>query len=283
MERIILHEKEIYDGAQTVTLELWIHAPSPELTKGKRPAMLVLPGGGYAFCSDREVDPIASAYYAQGYNCFVLRYICGEKAKVDHPLYDAAAAIAHIRTNSEKYNVDANRIAVIGFSAGGHLAGYIATSWHRKDIAEVLGVDNELCRPNAAILGYPVVSTNVMTHWGSFDNLLGADRTEELTKRANLDELVDERTCPFFIWHTAQDGCVPVANSLLMARALTDKGISCELHILPMGDHGLSRANAETAPDWGTDAYIIPYVARWIDWSVKWLEYVFYNGSYRLN
>ena len=144
MERIKLHDKEIYDGASTVTLELWIHPASREITKGARPAMLVLPGGGYEFCSEREADPIASAYYAEGYNCFILRYICGDKAKVANPLLDAAAAMAHIRVNAGKFNVDTERIAVIGFSAGGHLAGFLATSWHRKDLSEKLGADNSL-------------------------------------------------------------------------------------------------------------------------------------------
>ncbi len=283
MESIRLYEKEIYDGALEVTLQTMLHTPSPEITKGARPAMIVFPGGGYAYTSDREAEPIASAYFAQGYNCFILRYICGERAKIDRPLYDAAAAVAHVRTHAAEYNIDTNRIAVIGFSAGGHLAGYLATCWHRSDISELLGMDSELFRPNAAILGYAVVTNNVPTNKFTFDNLLGADRTPELNARANLDMHVDERTCPCFIWHTAQDTCVPVANSLAFARALTDKGIGCELHIFPMGGHGLSRANAETTPDGATLPYNIPYVARWAEWSFKWLEQVFYNGSYSIN
>ena len=283
MERIRLHENEIYDGASEVTLELWIHPASPEITKGARPAMLVFPGGGYAFCSDREADPIASAYYANGYNCFILRYICGEKAKVGNPLYDAAAAMAHIRLNAEKYNIDVNRVAVIGFSAGGHLAGFIATSWHRKELSQKLGLDNELFRPNAAILCYPVVTCNVSTHKGTFDNLLGADRDKELEHTANLDELVDERTCPCFIWTTAADDAVPAENSLAFATALALKKIPYELHVFPMGLHGISRANAETAPDWAPEKYNIPYVARWMHWSQLWLEYTLYDGRYRLH
>ncbi len=283
MEKIQLHKNEIYNGALSVELEIMIHRHSEELTKGKRPAMIVFPGGGYQFTSDREAEPIASAYFAEGYNCFVLRYICGENAKNANPLYDAAAAIAHVRENADKYNVDANRIAIIGFSAGGHLAGFIATQWHRKEITEKLSIDNELCKPNAAILSYPVVTTNVSTHLGSFETLLGNERNDELMKMLNLDENVDERTCPCFIWHTATDDAVPVANSLAFARALTDKGIGCELHIFPNGKHGLSRANAETAPDWATDEYIIPYIARWVDWSIKWLEETLYDGKFSLN
>lgn len=279
MEKIQLHETEIYNGALDVKMELMIHSKSIEITTKRRPAMVIFPGGGYGFTSDREAEPIASAYFAAGYNTFTVRYTCGEKAKVNNPLYDAAAAIAHVRANAEEYSIDPDRIAVIGFSAGGHLAGYISTSWHRKDIAEKLGIENELCKPNAAVLCYPVVTTNVPTHIDSFNNLLGADRTQELTNTANLDMLVDERTCPCFIWHTATDTCVPVANSLAMARALTDKGIFCEMHIFPEGPHGLARATAESAPDYNVNDYHLPYVARWTDWSLKWLEKVLYNGK----
>lgn len=283
MQKIRLYEKEIYDGALEVTLQTMLHAASPEITKGARPAMIVFPGGGYWFTSDREAEPIASAYFAEGYNCFILRYTVGERAKIDHPLYDAAAAVAYVRTHAAEYNIDPHRIAVIGFSAGGHLAGYIATCWHRSDINEILGMESTLFRPDAAILGYPVVTNNVPTHDGSFNALLGDDRTPELNARANLDMHVDECTCPCFIWHTAPDTCVPVANSLAFARALTDKGIGCELHIFPMGGHGLSRANAETTPDGATLPYSIPYVARWVEWSFKWLEQVFYGGNYSIN
>ena len=287
MQKIRLYEKEIYDGALEVTLQTMLHAASPEITKGARPAMIVFPGGGYWFTSDREAEPIASAYFAEGYNCFILRYTVGERAKVDHPLYDAAAAVAYVRTHAAEYNIDPHRIAVIGFSAGGHLAGYIATCWHRSDISEILGMESTLFRPDAAILGYPVVTNNVPTHDGSFNALLGDDRTPELNARANLDMHVDECTCPCFIWHTAADTSVPVVNSLAFARALTDKGIGCELHIFPMGEHGLSRANAETAPDWANrpegNPYNIPYVARWVEWSFKWLEQVFYGGNYSIN
>lgn len=281
MEKIQLHKNEIYDGATKVTLELYLHPASPEISKRRRPAMIVFPGGGYGYTSDREGEPIASAYYAAGYNCFVLRYTCGEKAAVSNPLYDAAAAIAHVRMNASEYVIDPDRIAISGFSAGGHLAAYISTQWHRNDIREKLGIDNELCKPNAAVLGYPVITTNVPTHIDSFNNLLGKDRSTELTKTANLDEHVDDRTCPCFIWATATDEAVPVANSFAFAKALTDKGVFCEFHVFPMGKHSLARCTNETAPDWCTEDYIYPYIERWMEWSLKWLELVLYNGKLR--
>jgi acetyl esterase/lipase len=275
-----LYEREVYDGCDKVTLECYIHTPYPELTAKPRPAMLVFPGGGYAFVSAREGESIASVYFAEGYNCFVLTYITGEKAAKNKPLIDAAAAIAHIRKNAEEYHIDPEKVAVIGFSAGGHLAGYIATSWHLPFLSEALGEKNELFKPNAAILSYPVVSGVDSAHIASFDNLLGKDRTEEETRSASLELLVSEKTCPCFIWHTAEDETVPVRNSLLFADALSKNKIPYELHIFPKGKHGISRANWETTPDWSGGEYNRPYVARWSRWSVKWLENQLFGGDF---
>ncbi|HAN20967.1 MAG: hypothetical protein A2Y15_03135 [Clostridiales bacterium GWF2_36_10] len=275
-----LYEKEIYDGCLGVTLECYIHNLSPELTKIPRAAMIVFPGGGYSFCSDREAEPIASSYYAEGYNCFVLRYITGEKARQSKPLIDAAAIIAHIRKNASEYQIDSKKVTVIGFSAGGHLAGYIATSWHLPFLAEILGEENELFKPNAAILSYPVISGITSPHLHSFDMLLGKERSEDEIRSVSLEYLVSEKTVPCFIWHTAEDDVVPVQNSLVFAQALSEYKIPYEMHIFPKGKHGISRANRETTPDWSNGEYNRPYVARWMEWSIKWLDNLLFSGQF---
>ncbi|MDD4164684.1 MAG: alpha/beta hydrolase [Eubacteriales bacterium] len=280
MQTVRLYEKEIYEGCMDVSIECYIHKSSPELTATPRPAMIVFPGGGYTFTSDREAEPIASAYFSEGYNCFVVRYITGVRAQKNKPLFDAAAAIAYVRRYSSQYNIDSEKIAVIGFSAGGHLAGYIATCWHLPILSELLGEDNIMFRPNAAILSYPVITGFDYSHSDSFDNLLGSDRTEKETRAASLETLVSEKTVPCFIWHTAEDETVPVENSLLFAKALSAHSISYELHIFPKGKHGISRANRETTPDWSSGEYNRPYVARWIPWSVEWLENQLFSGSF---
>lgn len=280
METKKLYEKEVYIGCLDVVIECYIHKASPDLTITPRPAMVVFPGGGYEFTSDREAEPIASAYYAEGYNCFVLRYSTGTKAQKNKPLIDAAATIAHIRKNASSYHIDIDKIAVIGFSAGGHLAGYIATSWHLPYLSELLGDENDLFRPNAVLLSYAVVTGFENAHVSSFDTLLGVDRTQEETRSASLEYLVSEKTVPCFLWHTAEDDSVPVQNSLLFAQALSDHNISYELHIFPRGKHGISRANWETSPDWSNGEYNRPYVARWVGFSVKWLENQLFGGSF---
>ncbi|MPN62052.1 hypothetical protein SDC9_209798 [bioreactor metagenome] len=121
-------------------------------------------------------------------------------------------------------------------------------------------------KPNAMILCYPVISSGDFAHRGSFDNLLGTKEPDESTLlKFSLENCVSDKTVPTFLWHTAEDGAVPVENSLLFSMALSKEKIPFELHVFPKGGHGMSLATAEV----GCDA---PYVARWIDFARKWLE-----------
>lgn len=274
-----LYNTEVYEGCFDVVIEEYIHSPSKELSSKPRPAMLVLPGGGYNYVSDREGEPIAAAYFSEGYNCFVLRYTTANKTKPINykPLCDAAESIAQIRENSIKYYIDPERICVIGFSAGGHLAAHLSTSWHLPILKSTLKRESSCFKPNACILCYPVISGLINPHQPSFNNLLGDNRTPEETRELSAEHLVSDKTPPCFIWHTFVDSVVPVENSLIFAKALSKAGVSCELHIFPEGNHGLSRCNRETAPDWDKGDYVNPYVGRWLDWSFRWLDYILYS------
>jgi acetyl esterase/lipase len=241
-------------------------------------AVIVCPGGGYGGKADHEKTPIAEMFNSYGINAFTLDYNVAPCHKFA-PLSDVQRAIRVVR--SMGYEL----IAVCGFSAGGHLTCTSATMYNFDAYEKTDDIDKLSARPDAFIPCYPVVTMDrEFTHLGSRQNLLSSEwENEELAELFSNEKHITSDTPPCFIWHTAKDSAVPVANSLAFARALTDNGIGCELHIFPMGEHGLSRANAETAPDWATKEYIIPYVARWIDWSVKWLEEIFYNGNYNLN
>ena len=133
-----------------------------------RPAMLILPGGGYAFCSAREADPIAMQFLQAGYQTFVLEYTCAhtpEQAPLRwQPLIDAAGAILHLRRNAAKLRLDPFKIAVCGFSAGGHLAASTAILWDAAPVQKALGITAEEARPDAVVLGYPVITSGIKTH-----------------------------------------------------------------------------------------------------------------------
>lgn len=236
--------------------------------KRKRPAIIVCPGGGYEFCSEREAEPIALQYMAAGMCAFVLDYAVAPRFHYPEALKNVSDSIRLVREHADEWGIDKDKIAVIGFSAGGHLAASIATLWDDDPSIKTTDGSN---RPNAAVLCYPVISSDTkVSHIGSFRNLCGED--EELIKAMSLENRVSKKTPPCFLWHTFTDQCVPVENSLAFASALKKAGVSCELHIYPGGQHGLSLANSDTAP--GED-WIVPRVQEWVGLSVKWLRDLF--------
>jgi len=243
-----------------------VYGPTESL---RRPAVLVLPGGGYAFTSDREAAPIALKFTAEGMTTFTLRYSIAPD-RYPTQLLQAAATIAYMREHAAEYYIDPDRIYVIGFSAGGHLCASTGILWKEPVIKEVLGVDNIQCRPTAMIPCYPVITSGEHAHRGSFENLLGPDASQEMIDSMSLETRVDADTCPAFIWHTFTDATVPVENALLLAQALRKNNVPFELHIYPAGPHGASLCNELTAS--GNPAYIIPQAQGWVEQCINWIK-----------
>lgn len=231
-----------------------------------RPAMLILPGGGYVFCSDRENEPIAIEFLSKGFNAFALLYsVSPQNNKIRYPyqLIEACMAVAFIRENATKYNISPDHIASVGFSAGGHLCAMLATLYKEKVVKDFLGDKANLCRLDGVVLSYPVISSGEYAHEGSFNALCGDD--DELRKYLSLEERVDENSVPAFIWATVDDNAVPSENSMLMAMAYKKAGVPFELHIFESGRHGLSLANEEViAPN--------AAVSKWLDLVNNWLN-----------
>ncbi|HHY24910.1 MAG TPA: alpha/beta hydrolase [Clostridiaceae bacterium] len=237
----------------------------------KRGAVLILPGGGYTSTSPREAEPIALQFNAAGYHTFVLDYSVAPR-RHPQPLLDASRAMCIIRKNAEEWNVDSEKIAVCGFSAGGHLAASLGVYWHKGYLSNVTGMEIGLNRPNALILAYPVITSGQYAHRGSFINLLGEEASSELLYEMSLEHHVSEKTPPAFIWHTFEDQGVPVENSLLFALSLRNKSIPFELHIYPEGEHGLSLATEETAT---SPVQVAPHAATWMKLCIEWLNLQF--------
>lgn len=239
IETITLNEE------RNVTLTAYLQEVGSEFPNIPcRPAILVLPGGGYSMCSEREAEPVAFAYLQAGYQAFVLRYSVGEHARWPHPLEDYEQAMELIRSKGKDWHLYPDRVAVIGFSAGGHLAGAAATLAKNK--------------PNAAILGYPVTE-------------------EELAKSCektapDLISAVNQDTCPCFVFATRTDNVVPISNTLRFTSALAEYGISFESHIYGYGPHGFSTANSSVILP-GT--HICNRVKNWVADSIGWLTDMF--------
>lgn len=238
----IFTEKLAPNGAE---LTCYLQQDSWEMpTASVRPAMLVLPGGGYCMCSDREAEPIALAYLAEGYNAFVLRYSvdCHHWEKAHQ---DGAEALRYIRTNAEKLHVDPGKVAAIGFSAGGHLAACLGT----------MGPD----RPDALLLGYPVILPDLGPSMG--------------LAIPDASAAVDWTAPPSFLFASSDDGTVPVQNSLAFARALAENAVYFELHVYLQAGHGFSTGKAAHAN--GNPANAVPDTQDWLRDSVRFLRHVF--------
>ena len=222
-----------------MTLTAYIQEVGGEYHFERRPAMLVLPGGGYGFCSDREADPIALAYLNAGYHAFILRYTLHSVGGWPYPLEDYEAAMALLEEKTDEWNIEPGKIAISGFSAGGHLAACAAT----------LGMH----RPAAAVLVYPAILKDI------------TDACQPGMPYPH--EHVTANTCPCFLAAARDDTTVDIRNTLVMATALADFGVPFEVHIYSRGGHGFS-----TGSDW---VYTYPKTDRLVDWvgdSVGWLE-----------
>lgn len=230
--------------------------------KKVRPCMLVVPGGGYRYVSSTEADPVARTFYAAGYNVFVLAYTVNyldEPLKLQ-PLMDIARAVRIIRYHAEKCSVDPDKMAVCGFSAGAHLCASLCV--HYSDISDPDPKYAPIsARPDAAVLGYPVITSGEYAHKDSFTALLGADAGEKELEYMSLEKHVTDDMPPCFLWQTASDDSVPVENSYLFAMACRKAGVPFAHHVFSEGIHGMSVATEE----WLEGCYGTPYTLEQID------------------
>lgn len=215
-----------------------------------RGAIIICPGGSYQRRANHEGEPVAKWLNSLGISAFVLNY---RVAPYKHPvpLADVQRAIRYVRFYSKEWNLDKQKIALLGFSAGGHLAASASTLSSFYAYPPSDKIDQESSRPDFAILCYPVISFLKHFHKGSLHSLLGENPTDELRAQLSHELNVSPHTPPAFLWHTADDGIVPVENSLLYAEALSKWNIPYEMHIFPNGRHGLGLAeNDEVIGQW---------------------------------
>lgn len=232
-------EKFILSEERKANLTAYIQESSQEFSFEKRPAIVVIPGGGYAMCSDREAEPVALSYMNAGYNAFVLRYTTTDVGKWPYPLQDYEEAMELIEKRADEFGIDVEKIVCVGFSAGGHLAACAATVAEHK--------------PKAAILVYPAVLDHIC-------DMCQPGMPYPYQK-------VDSDTAPCFIVAARDDGVVPVKNSIAFANALAEHNIQFEMHIYSLGQHGFSTAASSL-----NTCEVCSRLPEWTDYSIQWLK-----------
>lgn len=246
------------------TLEVFL--PPKGIATGQ--GVVICPGGGYSGVAyDIEGTEIAKFLNTKGIAGFVLKYRMpgAESVEVrnEAPLQDAKRAIRMVRANADEWNVSTNKVGVMGFSAGGHLASTLGTHFNGEDHFEKDSIDSLSARPDFMILVYPVITMkDPYTHEGSKNNLLGENPNEEMVEYYSNETQITPDTPPTFLVHSTDDDAVPVENSLMFYQALKENGVSAEMHIYPEGGHGfnlgLGRGHLES----------------WTDRLYDWLRYI---------
>ena len=242
---------------------LEVYLPSKKNANGQ--AVLIFPGGGYGILAyDWEGTDIAKYLNSKGIAGIVVKYRLpsskSQTAKHLVPLIDAQRAMRMVRSKAEEYHINVDKIGILGFSAGGHLASTLGTHFDQEVYAPIDEIDTQSARPDFMALGYPVISFGPMTHVGSKTNLLGEHPSEEMITLFSNEKQVTQYTPPSFLVHATDDTVVPVENSLLFYKALKDNGISATMHIYPEGGHGFSLALKD------------PYLSGWIDSMYEWMQ-----------
>lgn len=264
-------KKEIYSlwpADPRVTLTVF----HPETEERERPTVIVIPGGAYLAPAAREADPVAEHFAGKGYLGCVLRASTLYASHDDtagpanphtvfpEPLQELAEAIRFLRRHGEEFGLSRRRIAVMGFSAGGHLASVYGNCWNQGALAGLEACDAEEIRPDAQVLCYAVTRLTKERPGAMLRAVYGegAAPTEEMLERYSAVQTVNEDTPPTFLWHTSDDGMVPASQSVAMASALLEKGICCEAHLFDHGRHAGALASGLSAEPWSdlADAFL---------------------------
>lgn len=259
--------------AQKEKTPLTLYLPDvwEEINTGAQfPCVVICPGGGYWWTSEREAEPVALRLLGQGIAAAVVNYTC-QGAHYPVQLLQILASVAYVRKHSGELHINRDKIAVMGFSAGGHAACTAGLFWQDRMFSDALGITPDEAKPNGMVLCYPVITSGRYAHADSFKCLLGENPAPALLEKMSLEKQVTENAPKAFIWHTAEDGLVPVENSLLLAAALQEKGISIEMHIYPTGYHGLSLCD-DTVNKPEDVADCAKYCAGWVSHCIRWIK-----------
>ncbi len=290
----------LYEDRKDVTLTAYLLEDSPEIAmSGKRPAVIINPGGAYVILSDREAEPIAMRFAAMGFQTFVLRYSVmnsgnnkwpedvsklpevKEEVLYPAPVLELGKAVLLVKEHAEQWSVDTEKVGICGFSAGGHNAAMYASVWFSDLLTENLHTTEEMLKPAFCIAGYPFIDWELQYNlemdeiirnsykWMYIDYFGTPDPSVEKMRTCSPNYLISEKTVPTFIWNTSTDKSVDPRHSLHLMEAMIAKNIPCEYHMFGEGPHGLALADESTKQN---ENDINDVVAKWIPLAEKWVR-----------
>lgn len=282
-----LEEIKLHESLDDICLSAYLHDPILGTAMDfQRPAVVICPGGGYISISEKEAEPVALRFLAEGYNAFVLRYSIGAgRALFPAPFIDLARAMIRIRTEAKRFNIDPGRITVCGFSTGGQVAAMLGTGWMDPYLKDTTGVEPALFKPDNLILCYPLLNMERfmnVSRGGSpematvsemvFSAAFGTPfPPEEDMEKWNCLSKVSNQTVPTFIWTVSGDTIIDPQDSFEFARGMMQCKRPVEFHLFQHGHHGMSLGSPLVGFD-ETQAKALGNSHRWFQLAMKWLD-----------
>ena len=269
-EKIFL---DVPNEGEPVLLTAYLPENSDQIDPDRtRKTVILCPGGGYRFVSDREAEPVALQLLAADINVFILTYNVFTKEQFPQQQLELARAIQYVKENAQRYHVKDGKVIVMGFSAGGHLACCLGTMYNDPILTKPLNASPEDIRPDGMVLSYPVITAGQFAHEDSFRRLFGTE-DRSVWEQGSLEKRVHPGTPPTFLWTTYEDALVPMENTLLLANALRKNGVSMELHIFPHGPHGLSINTPNVyGPKVQSVSFTAPEINVWLSLAQRWID-----------
>lgn len=276
----MLHETIKLSADGRVRLKTYIHDQSEQgdFQIQTRPAIIVMPGGAYAFLSDAEAEPVALTFLKEGYNTFVLSYSVGDDCTYPEILEEVSLAVWTVRSHAKEWSINPDAIVLMGFSAGACLAAMSATQWNTPGLAARLGVPDEGIKPNAAVIAYaPWDNTNTIQKDPKYYNPECAKIAKDCTPELDFINYTGAHMPPLFIWHNRYDKYVPAINPVMIAAKMLELDLPFELHIFQGGGHGMSVCNNlssynEKAKTLNGENHS---VGMWVPMCVNWINSLF--------